>query len=149
MRILTLLAGPEALPEVVGLSAEIRAFNAEIDFRLRFLHIEIEEAFAVDAGLREALEAQLDRPGVSCVAGERPLEAAASLALLLERERPDLLVIAGRGPLLEPGLAAAGVAGTKLAFYGRGRGSADEATDLGENPKEAIERVSGVAREIL
>jgi hypothetical protein len=149
MRILTLLAGPEALPEVVGLTAEIRAFNAEIDFRLRFLHIEIEETFAADEGVKQALQAELDRFEVFCVAGDRPLEAAASLALLLERERPDLLVIAGPGPLLEPGLAAAGAAGTKLAFYGRGRGSREEATDLGEDPKGAIERVSGVAREIL
>ena len=101
-----------------------------------------------DEGVREALEVELDRPKVFCIAGARPLEAAASLALRLERERPDLLVIAGPGVLLEPGVAAAGAAGTKLAFYGRGRGSRDGSMDLGEDPKGAIERMSGVAREI-
>ena len=79
---------------------------------------------------------------------DRPLEASAVLALALARERPDLLVVAGSGALGEAGLAAARAAGTKLAFYGPGRGSAEGALDLGEEARGAVAAMSGVAREI-
>jgi hypothetical protein len=129
MRILTLLAGPDALADATGLTAEIREFNAGIDFRLRFLHIEIEEAFAADEASRAALDEKLDRQQVFPVPGDDPLAASAALALLLDRERPDLLVITGPGGLLKPGVAAARAAGTKLAFFGRGRGALDGAME--------------------
>jgi len=148
MRILTLVAGGEALPEVVRLTEEIRSFNSEIDFRLRFLHIEIEEVHALPPGLRSALEESVSRPEVREIPVQDPLEAAARLALLFNRERPDVVVVAGEGMLHRAGVAAARACGTKLAFYGPDRGRADGALDLGENPRLAIERLTGVAREI-
>ncbi|MHC4820015.1 MAG: hypothetical protein ACYTF8_18405 [Planctomycetota bacterium] len=121
MRILTLIAGGDALPDVLRLTGEIRSFNAEIDFRLRFLHIEIEED---------------------------PLEAAARLALVLSGERPDLLVVVGRGGLLKSGVAAARACTAKFAFFGTDRGSDGDGLDLGDDPRAAVEILTGVAREI-
>jgi hypothetical protein len=148
MRILTLLAGGEALPDVVRLTEEIRSFNAGIDFRLRFLHIEIEEVHALPPGLRPELELAIERPEVREIPAEDPLEAAARLALLLNRERPDILVVAGDGVLHRAGVAAARACGTKLAFYGAARGRAEGALDLGGSARSAVERLTGVAREI-
>jgi len=146
MRILTLLAGGEALPDVVRLTGEIRDFNSEIDFRLRFLHIEIEEIYAVPPGLRVQLEQSVTRAEVREVDGADPLEAAARLALLFNRERPDVVIVTGEGVLHEAGVAAARVCGTKLAFYGPARGCAEGALDLGAEPRAAVERLTGVAR---
>ncbi|HEX5137301.1 MAG TPA: hypothetical protein VFY93_10030 [Planctomycetota bacterium] len=146
MRILTLLAGGEALPDVVRLTDEIREFNSEIDFRLRFLHIEIEEIYALPPGLRGQLEQSVARAEVREVDAADPLEAAARLALLLSRERPDVVIVAGDGVLHKAGVAAARVCGTKLAFYGPSRGSAEGALDLGAEPRAAVERLTGVAR---
>lgn len=148
MRILTLVAGGEALPDVVRLTGEIKSFNAEIDFRLRFLHIEIEEIYALPPGLRGRLEQAVQRPEVREIATEDPLEAAARLALLLNGERPDVLVVAGDGVLHKAGVAAARACGTKLAFYGARRGQAEGALDLGDTARSAVERLTGVAREI-
>jgi len=148
MRILTLVASSEALPDVIRLTGEIKGFNSEVDFRLRFLHIEIEEVYALPPGLRAQLEQSVQRPELREVATDDPLEAAASLALLLSRERPDVLVVAGDGILHRAGVAAARVCGTKLAFYGPARGSAEGALDLGADPRSAVERLTGVAREI-
>jgi hypothetical protein len=148
MRIITLVAGGEALPDAVRLTGEIKAFNAEIDFRLRFLHIEIEEIHALPPGLRSRMEKEVPRADVREIPSEDPLEAAARLALLLSRERPDLLLVAGDGLLHKAGVAAARAAGTKLAFYGAGRGKADGALDLGDSARTAVERLTGVAREI-
>jgi hypothetical protein len=148
MRILTLVAGGEALPDVVRLTGEIKGFNAEVDFRLRFLHIEIEEVHALPPGLRAPLEQAVPRADVREIATEDPLEASARLALLLSRERPDVLVVAGDGILHKAGVAAARACGTKLAFYGASRGSAEGALDLGDSARSAVERLTGVAREI-
>lgn len=148
MRIVTLVAGGEALADVVGLTGEIKEFNAEIDFRLRFLHIEIEEIHALPPGLKARLEQAVPRADVREIPTEDPLEAAARLALLLSRERPDLLVVAGDGLLHRAGVAAARAFGTKLAFYGTARGRADGALDLGDSARSAVERLTGVAREI-
>jgi hypothetical protein len=148
MRILTLLAGPDCVPSVLRLAAEIRAFNAEIDFRLRFLDIEIAESYAAARETLEALGEEADHAQRLALEANRPLEASAALALALARERPDLLVVAGSGGLGEAGLAAARAAGTKLAFYGPGRGSAEGALDLGEEARGAVAAMSGVAREI-
>jgi hypothetical protein len=148
MRILTLVTGESALGDALSLTGEIRHFNAEVDFRLRFLHIEIEESYAVPEGLRGALDARVERATVFEVAPEPPLEAAARLALLLHAERPDLLVIAGDGGLRAPALAAARAAGAKVAVYGARRGLVDGAMDLGDEPRGAVGRMTGVAREI-
>lgn len=148
MRIVTLVAGGEGLPDVVRLTGEIKDFNAEIDFRLRFLHIEIEEVYALPPGLSARLKQDVPRAEIREIATDNPLEAAARLALLLSRERPDLLVVAGNGILHEAGVAAARACGTKLAFYGAGRGRAEGALDLGESARSAVERLTGVAREI-
>jgi len=148
MRILTLVANGEALPDVIRLTGEIKSFNSEVDFRLRFLHIEIEEVYALPPGLRGQLEQAVQRPELREVATDDPLEAAARLALLLSRERPDVLVVAGDGVLHKAGVAAARACGTKLAFYGPLRGSAEGALDLGADPRSAVERLTGVAREI-
>jgi hypothetical protein len=148
MRILTLVAGGEALPDVIRLTEEIRSFNAGIDFRLRFLHIEIEESYALPPGLLPELRRAVEEPRASEIAPEDPLEAAARLALLLNHERPDVLVVAGDGVLHKAGVAAARACGTKLAFYGPARGRADGALDLGDTARGAVERLTGVAREI-
>ena len=148
MRILTLVAGKNALPDAVRLTSEIRCFNAEIDFRLRFLHVEIEEAHAVSPELRADLENQIERATVREVSPEPPMEASAHLAILLVSERPDLFVVIGDGSLRAPGLAAARVSQTKFALFGTGRGSAEGAVDLGDSPPGAVDLMSGVAREI-
>lgn len=148
MRILTLVASGEALPDVIRLTGEIKGFNSEVDFRLRFLHIEIEEIYALPPGLRGKLEEAVNRPELREVATDDPLEASARLALLLSRERPDLLVIAGDGILSKAGVAAARACGTKLGFFGPSRGRAEGALDLGTDPRAAVERLTGVAREI-
>ncbi len=150
MRILTLVAGPEALADANRLGAEIRAFNVEIDFRLRFLHIDIEQALVAAA----AVAAELSKSDVSRVHSlttASPLAAAAALALLLERERPALLVVVGAGSLMEAGLAAAEVAGTRVGLFGehsRAQPGDPGVLDLGNDPRLAVERVSGVAREL-
>jgi len=151
MRILTLVTGENSLPDAVALTGEIRSFNAEIDFRLRFLHIEIEEVYAAAPALSSALEQALDRIDFRPVQGDAPLDAAAHLALLLNAERPDLLVITGKGDLMEPGVAAALACGTSVGFFGTERGSkadGEVGLDLGEDPHTAVERLTGVAREI-
>ena len=149
MRILTLVAGVESLDDAVRLTDEIRTFNAGIDFRLRFLHIEIEQVHAVPAGLTDRLRGRMDRRGdIHEVPPGAPLDAAARLALVLHRERPQVLVIAGKGPLVEPALAAARAAGTRIAFYGTGRHRGDGALDLGADPNSALEGLTGVAREL-
>ena len=146
MRILTLVAGEDALPEVRALAHEISEFNRGIDFRLRFLHIEIEISFAGSSAVAEQLDQELGKRHVLAASG--PLEATASLALLLDRERPALLLIAGGGPLCDAGVAAAAVVGTKLALFGAGRGAVGDGLDLGADPRLAIEKMTGVAREI-
>jgi len=148
MRILTLVAGVESLSDAVRLTEEIRTFNAGIDFRLRFLHIEIEQVYAVPAGLAQEVRSPEDRGEVHEIPPGPPLDAAARLALVLHRERPQVLVIAGRGPLLEPALAAARAVGTKLAFFGAERARSDGALDLGAEPGRALEGLTGVAREM-
>ena len=100
------------------------------------------------SGRWHARNCALDRPELRVISAAEPLAAAAELALLLTRERPDLLVVAGSGPLQAPGIAAAGVCATKLAHFGAGRGEDDVALDLGDDPPEAVERLTGVAREI-
>jgi hypothetical protein len=148
MRVLTLVSGPEAVGDAVRLTGEIRSFNAELDFRLRFLHIGIEESYAAAPAAKAELERQLARAQVHAVADAEPLRAAASLALLLARQRPDLMVITGQGVLLEPGLAAAETTETRVGFFGASRGSAEDALDLGESPLAAVNLMSGVAGEI-
>lgn len=147
MRILTLIAGGDALPDVLRLTGEIRSFNAEIDFRLRFLHIEIEEVFGAVQGVTAELEGQVDRAEVREIPGD-PLEAAARLALVLDGERPDLLVVVGRGDLVASGVAAARACEAKFAFFGSDRGSDGDGLDLGDDPRAAVELLTGVAREI-
>ncbi|MHC4819202.1 MAG: hypothetical protein ACYTF8_14240, partial [Planctomycetota bacterium] len=117
MRILTLLAGGDALSDALRLTGEIRSFNAEIDFRLRFLHIEIEEVFLAVRAVGAELEGQVERADVREIPTE-PLEAAARLALVLNAERPDLLVVVGHGNLLASGVAAARACTIKCAFFG-------------------------------
>jgi hypothetical protein len=147
MRILTLLAGGDALPDVLRLTGEIRSFNAEIDFRLRFLHIEIEEVHGAVPAVRAELEERLPRADVREIP-EDPLEAAARLALVASAERPDLLVIVGAGSLLAPGVAAARACSAKFAYFGADRGRGPDGLDLGADPRAAVELLTGVAREI-
>jgi hypothetical protein len=152
MRILTLVTGENSLPDAVSLTGEIRSFNAEIDFRLRFLHIEIEEIYAAIPELREKLAKQVERLDFRPVRAASPLEAAAGLALLLNAEKPDIVVVTGRGALLEPGVAAARACGATVAFFGAERGNPDalegDVLDLGDDPHTAVARMTGVAREI-
>ena len=147
MRVLTLIAGGDALPDVLRLNGEIRGFNAEIDFRLRFLHIEIEEVFGAVRAVLAELERQVERASVREIP-EDPLEAAACLALVLNAERPDLVVIVGSGSLLASGVAAARACAARFAFFGANRGSAEDGRDLGDDPNGAVEILTGVAREI-
>jgi len=149
MRILTLLSGPEAVPLAVKLSEEIRSFNAEIDFRLRFLHVEIEEVSVAPPDVVEALPDRDTRPALHSLPGtERATLAAAHLALILAKERPRVLVAVGPGPLVEPGEAAALAAGVKFAQFGGGSEVPEGAIDLGDEPATALDRLTGVAREI-
>jgi hypothetical protein len=76
------------------------------------------------------------------------LPAAASLALLLDRERPAACVLVGRGLLTEPAMAAAKETGTRLAHFGKDRGGIEGDLDLGDDPAGALDRLTGVAREI-
>ncbi len=148
MRIVTLISGGEALADAVRLDAEIRSFNAGIDFRLRFLHVEIEPCFAADAAVAASFRAESGKLPVVELSGAEPLLAAASLALLLARERPALLLLVGDGALLAPGEAAAKASGTRRAYFGARRGSGEGGLDLGEVPASALDRLTGVAREI-
>ncbi len=148
MRIVTLISGAEALEETLRLDAEIRSFNAGIDFRLRFLHVEIEPSFAADAPVAASFRAESEKSSVVDLTVKEPLVAAAALALLLARERPALLLVVGAGPLLAPAEAAARASGTRLAYFGSGRGSGHGGIDLGEVPSSALDRLTGVAREI-
>jgi len=148
LRILTLITGPDMLAEAEALANEFRTFNAGIDFRLRFLDIEIEEVFCAEANTAEALEARLKDTKIVRSRGKTPLEMAAGLALLLESERPHLLVVVGRGDLMEPAVAAAVVGPTRFAFFGRERGKHADALELGEDAAIAVERMTLMAREI-
>jgi len=147
MRILTLIAGGDALPDALRLTGEIRGFNAEIDFRLRFLHIEIEEVHGAAREVHAELVHQMEQADVREIPND-PLEAAARLALVLNAERPDLLVVVGRGDLLASGVAAARACRAKFAFFGTARGRDGEGLDLGDDPRAAVEVLTGVAREI-
>ena len=146
MRILTLVPGPDAVPDATRLWEEIRAFNRTVDFRLRFLHIAIEGTVAAPNDVAATLD-----PGeglkVHPVAAKNPLEASATLAILLNQERPALLIISGVGPLCDAGVAAAKVAGIRVATFGAPRASHADALDLGDDARLAVERMSGVARE--
>ena len=148
LRILTLITGSDTLDEAEALASEIRTFNAGIDFRLRFLDIEIEDVFCAEAETAEALEARLKDTKIVRSRGETPLEMAAGLALLLESERPHLLVITGHGALMDPAVAAAVVGPTRFAFFGRVRGEHKDALNLGEDAAIAVERMTLMAREI-
>jgi len=149
MRILTLLSGPEAVPLAVQLSQEIRSFNAEIDFRLRFLHVEIEEVSVAAADVVAELPDRETRPALHTLDGaERETLAAARLALILAQERPRVIVAVGTGSLVEPAEAAALAAGVKFAQFGGGAGARKGAMDLGNEPAVALDRLTGVAREI-
>ena len=140
MRILTLVTSPESAPLAVRLGDEIRSFNAEIDFRLRFLHVEIEAVVLAPAGV--AIE------GAEAVPADDSLPvSAARLALLLARERPAVLVTVGEGALEEAGVAAATAAGIRIARFAGGKCGEDE-IDLGDDPAAALDRLTGVAREI-
>ena len=77
-----------------------------------------------------------------------PLPAAAGLALLLDRERPAVVVLVGQGLLTAPALAAARETGTRLAHFGKIRGAREGDPDLGDDPAGALDRLTGVAREI-
>ena len=140
MRILTLVTGQNSLPDARRLTAEIGIFNAEIDFRLRFLHIEIEELFVFPTGLGT----ESDLSPFEEISGA-PLEAAARLALLLGRERPDVLVIVGQEGLHDAGAAAGRACNVKVAWF---QASAGTGLDLGGDAHVAVERLTGVAREI-
>ncbi len=148
MRIFTLLGGPSALGEAERLSQAVRAFNAGVDFRLRFLHIEIDEVHATPASAKAELEARVARAQITAIPDRGSLFAAAALGLALAETRPDLIVLVGHGELAEPGVAAAAAAGFRLAHFGRGRRPADGAVDLGEDPELALETMQSLAREI-
>jgi hypothetical protein len=148
MRIVTLVAGSPSLDDTEALSKAIRAFNAEVDFRLRFLDIEIKEVFCAAPDDTPALSERIERAEVREIAAADALVAAASIALILNGERPDLVVCVGAGALRDPAIAAATAAEQRLGFYGAGRGAAEGALDLGEDPQVAVERMTGVAREI-
>ncbi|MHC4939707.1 MAG: hypothetical protein ACYTHK_12110 [Planctomycetota bacterium] len=141
MRIVTLITGPEAAPTALRLSEEIQSFNAEIDFRLRFLHVEIEEVVVAPPGAAH--------PGAEALDGaDRPTVAAARLALLLARERPAVLVAVGEGPLLDAAAAAAEAADVRFARFAAGEPAHEAEIDLGSEPAAALDRLTGVAREI-
>lgn len=148
MRILTLVSGSPAVADAARLAGEVRSFNAGVDFRLRFLHIEIEALFAGAPADAEALAAEVDWAKPFAVPAADPLRASAALALLLARERPKLVVVVGDGALLAPGAAAAAEAGVRVAYFGDPRGGAEGAIDLGAEPAAALDRMTGVAREI-
>lgn len=141
MRIVTLITGPAAAPIALRLSEEIRSFNAEIDFRLRFLHVEIEEVVVAPP--------EVEHPEAQTLLGaDRAPVAAARLALLLARERPAVLVAVGTGPLLEAAAAAAEAAEVRFARFSAGNPAREGEIDLGDEPAAALDRLTGVAREI-
>ncbi|MHC4953356.1 MAG: hypothetical protein ACYTGZ_05655 [Planctomycetota bacterium] len=153
MRILTILSGPESVPLALQLTEEIRSFNAEIDFRLRFLHVEIEEVAVAAPEVADALPDLEARPNLHRLDGaDRPTLASARLALIVARERPMVLVIVGNGPLWEAAEAAAVAADVKMAQFGGAEdapASAEgEIIDLGSDPAAALDTLTGVAREI-
>jgi hypothetical protein len=145
MRILTLVTGAEARPSALRLTGEIRTFNAEIDFRLRFLHVEIEEVYVVPAAMADEARGKTTNDVVPIDAAD-PLEAAARLALALELHRPEIVVLAGDGPLRAPGAAAARACGAPVAVFA-GAAPGGDGLDLGAEAPAAIERLTGVARE--
>jgi len=163
MRILTLLAGEDSLAPAAALTGEIRTFNREIDFRLRFLHIEIEEVHAAPARLAAKARAAIDRIDLKEVQDGDVLETAARLALILHTERPDLVVVVG-GTAGDPDLqaaaeAAARACGVRIGLFGSGPDAADatdaaggdaarDRLDLGREPGAALAVMTGVAREI-
>jgi len=152
MRILTLLAGEDSLAPAAALTDEIRTFNREIDFRLRFLHIEIEEVHAAPVALGAKARGAIDRIDLREVQDGDVLETAARLALVLHTERPDLLVVVGQAgdPDLQAAAeAAARVCGVRIGLFGSDPGPADaERLDLGREPGAALAVMTGVAREI-
>ena len=149
MRILTFLGGPSCVAETAALSREIRSFNAGIDFRLRFLDIGLEEVVSGAPPDTDAFRKELEDADLRSVEAGTALVLAARLALLIQEQRPDLVVVAGSGELVEPALAAAEAVGIRTAVYGRDRAEAEGALDLGDQPPVAVERMTGVAREIV
>ena len=155
MRILTLLSGAESVPLALQLTEGIRSFNAEIDFRLRFLHVEIEEVRVAGSSSAEALAGtggkQASAEGLPPVQvlpeGERAMVAAARLALILAKERPTMVVVIGDGELAQAAGAAAEAADVKIACFGANEGP-EGALDLGSDAAAALDRLTGVAREI-
>ncbi len=148
MRIVTLVAGGPSLDDTEALSKAIRTFNAEVDFRLRFLDIEIEEVFCAASEDAEALRERIEGAEVREIEADA-LVAAAFIALVLNGERPELVVCVGAGALAAPAIAAATAARQRLAFYGADRGQAEGALDLGEDPQIAVDRMTGMAREVV
>lgn len=148
MRVFTLVGGPAAVPETVRLSRAIREFNAGLDFRLRFLHVEIDEVFGVPASARDALAREVEPAEVRAVPDRGPLFASAALGLAIEKARPDLVVVVGEGELVAPGVAAAEAAGRRFGFFGCPRAAADGGIDLGDDTEMALQRMTGMAREI-
>jgi hypothetical protein len=140
MRILTLVTNSEAAPAAVRLAAEFRSFNAEIDFRLRFLHIEMDAVVYAAPGVE--FEGGSEIPESASIA-----IAAARLALILSRERPAAMVSVGTGELQEAAAAAAIAAGIRFARF-CGNSAAEGEIDLGTDPAIALDRLTGVAREI-
>ena len=149
MRIVTLVAGGPSLDDTEALSKAIRTFNAEVDFRLRFLDIEIEEVFCAASKDAEALRERIEGAEVREIEAADALVAAAFIALVLNGERPELVVCVGAGALAAPAIAAATAARQRLAFYGADRGQAEGALDLGEDPQIAVDRMTGMAREVV
>ena len=149
MRILTFLGGPSCVAETAALSREIRSFNAGIDFRLRFLDIGLEEVISGAPPDTDAFRKELEDADLRSVEAGTALVLAARLALLIQEQRPDLVVVAGSGELVEPALAAAEAVGIRAAVYGKCRAEVEGALDLGDQPPVAVERMTGVAREIV
>ena len=58
------------------------------------------------------------------------------------------MVLVGQGLLTAPALAAARETGTRLAHFGKIRGSSAGDLDLGDDAASALDRLTGVAREI-
>ncbi|MEM8885127.1 MAG: hypothetical protein AAGD14_13745 [Planctomycetota bacterium] len=128
------------------LSDEIRSFNAEIDFRLRFLHMEIEEVVLGPKGVSD--DAAIELPE------EEPLAVrAARLALVLAQQRPVVFVVVGDGAWADAAAAAAIATDVRFAVFGASAAGSlgtagDDVLDLGDDPATALDRLTGVAREI-
>ena len=142
-----LIAGADAVPDATRLWDAIGVFNRALDFRLRFLHLDIEGALAAPAGVADSLGSEQGLTVHPMAPSNAPL-AAAALAMLLDRERPKMLIIVGSGELVSAGIAAAEASGTDLGLFGDARGSAEGALDLGLDAKLAVDRMTGVAREL-